>query len=153
MTAGGLRRLAAVLLAALLCAVPAGAQAPPDGAAAPGTLRIAGRWTGARLRCQKDEGKLVRCGTPMPFTITFAEAGTGTTPDDSLPKSFTWRWLSANEIGVTPEGGGEEIKLFAVERDAEMLTFQAYIYLPTADPGATAEERYIHYIFDVSADE
>ena len=153
MTADGLRRLAVVLLAALLCAVPAGAQAPPDGAAAPGTLRIAGRWTGARLRCQKDEGKLVRCGTPMPFTITFAEAGTGTTPDDSLPKSFTWRWRAAKEIGVTAAGGGEEIKLFAVERDADMLTFQAYIFLPTSEPGATAEESYIHFVYDVSLEE
>ena len=54
---------------------------------------------------------------------------------------------------MTPEGGGEEIKLFAVERDAEMLTFQAYIYLPTSDASARSEERYVHYIFDVSLDE
>jgi hypothetical protein len=86
----------------------------------------------------------------MPFTIVFTAAGTGNTPDDSLPKSFTWRWLSANEIGVTAAGGGDEIKLFSVERDGEMLTFQAYIFLPTSDPNASTEERYIHYIYDVS---
>lgn len=153
MTAIARRFRAAILLgAALFCAAPAGAQAPPPGAA-PGTLRVAGSWTGARLRCQKDEGKIVRCGTPMPFTITFVEAGTGTTPDDSLPKAFSWRWLSANEIGVTPAGGGAEIKLFSVERDADMLTFQAYIFLPTSDPGVPAEERYVHYVYDVSLDE
>jgi hypothetical protein len=152
MTGIALRGLAALLVAALLPAAPAGAQAPNAGAA-PGTLQVAGSWTGARLRCQKDEGKLVRCGTPAPFTIVFAEGGTGATPDDSLPKSFTWRWLASNEIGVTASGGGEEIKLFSVERDGDMLTFQAYIFLPAADPGATAEERYIHYIYDVSLDE
>jgi hypothetical protein len=144
--------LAALLVAVMLHAAPAGAQAPSAGAA-PGTLQVAGSWTGAKLRCQKEEGKLLRCGTPMPCTITFAEGGTGATPDDSLPREFTWRWLAANEIGVTASGGGEEIKLFSVERDGDMLTFQAYIFLPTADPGATVEERYIHYIYDVSLDE
>ena len=145
MSAPALRMRAGALLGVLLAALT---LAPV--AAAQGTLPVTGSWSGARLRCQKDEGKLVRCGTPAPFTVVFTEGGTGTTPDDSLPKSFTWRWLSATEIGVTPEGGGEEIKLFAVERDAEMLTFQAYIYLPSADPAAKAEESYIHYIFDVS---
>lgn len=142
------RMRAGALLAALLAAL---AIAPA--AEAQGTLPVVGSWSGARLRCQKDEGKLVRCGTPAPFAVVFTDGGTGSTPDDSLPKSFTWRWLSATEIGVTPTGGGDEIKLFAVERDAEMLTFQAYVYLPSADPAAKAEERYIHYIFDVSPDE
>ena len=143
------RRLrAGALLGALLASLALAAAASTQG-----TLPVIGSWSGARLRCQKDEGKLLRCGTPAPFAIVFADNGTGTTPDDSLPKSFTWRWLTATEIGVTPAGGGDEVKLFAVERDAEMLTFQAYIYLPTAGPGATAEERYIHYIFDVSPDE
>lgn len=140
------RRLPAALCLALLLAALAGAPR----AAAQGTLPVVGSWSGARLRCQKDEGKILRCGTPAPFSVVFADGGTGTTTDDSLPASFAWRWLSATEIGVTPTGGGDEIKLFAVERDAEMLTFQAYIFLPTADPSATAEERYIHYIFDVS---
>lgn len=134
----------------LLLAVVLAALALPPDATAQGTLPIAGSWSGARLRCQKDEGKLVRCGTPAPFAVVFGEGGTGTTPDDSLPQSFTWRWLSATEIGVTPTGGGGEIKLFAVERDTEMLTFQAYVYPPTTEPSATAGEQYIHYIFDVS---
>ncbi|HEY5998171.1 MAG TPA: hypothetical protein VI078_02590, partial [bacterium] len=112
-----------------------------------------GSWSGARLRCQKDEGKLLRCGTPAPVTIVFDEAGTGTTPDDSLPHSFTWRWLSANEIAIVPAGGGDEIKLFSVERDSDALTFQAYIYLPTSGASAATEERYVHYIFDVTLDE
>ena len=142
-------RVRAVALLAVALAVLAVAP----GAPAQGTLPVAGSWSGARLRCQKDEGNLVRCGTPAPFTVVFTEGGTGSTPDDSLPKSFTWRWISADEIGVVPAGGGTEIKLFAVERDAEMLTFQAYIYLPSADPSATAGEHYIHYIFDVSLDE
>jgi hypothetical protein len=149
MTVAVFRALALVVSAALLCCAPAGAQGQPAGAA-PGALRINGSWTGARLRCQKDEGKLVRCGTPMPFTIAFTEAGTGHTPDDALPRSFTWRWLSATEVGVTPEGGGEEIKLFSVERDGDMLTFQAYVFLPTVDPNAPAESRYIHFVFDVN---
>lgn len=151
MTALVLRALALVAAAALLSAAPAAAQESTPGAS-PGALRVDGSWTGARLRCQKEEGKLLRCGTPMPFTIVFTEKGTGTTPDDSLPKSFTWRWLKANEIGVTPAAGGEEIKLFSVERDADMLTFQAYIFLPTSDPYAATEERYIHYVYDVSLD-
>ncbi|HWR97119.1 MAG TPA: hypothetical protein VN317_01730, partial [Candidatus Methanoperedens sp.] len=109
MSASSRRGLAACLAAALCCAAPAGAQDPPAGSA-PGTLQVAGSWTGARLRCQKDEGKLVRCGTPAPFTVTFTATGTGTTPDDSLPQAFTWRWLSADEIGVTPAAGGDEIK-------------------------------------------
>jgi hypothetical protein len=149
------RALPTALVVALfvVAGLAAGARAEgAGGSAPPGTLQITGSWTGAKLRCQKEEGKLLRCGTPMPCTITFAEGGTGATPDDSLPREFTWRWLAANEIGVTAAGGGEEIKLFSVERDGDMLTFQAYIFLPTADPGATAEERYIHYIYDVSLD-
>jgi len=46
-------------------------------AVAPG---IGGVWTGAKLRCQKEEGKLVRCGTPTPFEITFADDGTDPHP-------------------------------------------------------------------------
>jgi hypothetical protein len=133
-----------VALAALLgLARPAAAQ--PAGAPV-----IAGRWTGAKLRCQKEEGKLVRCGTPAPFEITFTAEGTGTTPDESLPKSFAWRWLGEKEIGLTPSGGGEELKLFGVEADEGTLTFQAYVFLPTSDPNVPAEARYIHYVFDVT---
>ena len=95
--------------------------------------RIGGHWTGAKLRCQKEVGKLVRCGTPAAFEITFADDGTGSTPDENLPQEFTWRWNAANEIGMKPKAGGEETKLFSVEhQDETILTFQAYIYLPTA---------------------
>ena len=96
----------------------------------------------------------MRCGTPAPYEITFADDGTGSTPDEELPKEFSWRWLAANEIGMRPKAGGEEIKLFSVEHEeATILTFQAYIYLPTADPNAPVEVRYIHYVFDVNLDE
>lgn len=116
-----------------------------------GTATVAGRWVGAKLRCQKEEGKLVRCGTPTSFTMALDPAGTGATSDDTLPKVFTWKWAGAGEIVVTPAGGGEEIKLFAVEQeDPDTLTFQAYVYLPTGDPNAPAESRYIHFVFDVS---
>ena len=93
----------------------------------------------------------MRCGTPAPFEITFADDGAGSTPDENLPKEFSWRWLAGNEIGLKPKAGGEEIKLFGVEHEEEtVLTFQAYVYLPTADPTAPAETRYIHYVFDVN---
>jgi hypothetical protein len=152
------RRIARrALLAALVIALPAfaglSAVARAEGAggtAPPGTVQITGRWNGAKLRCQKEEGKLLRCGTPAPFAIAFDGAGTGTTPDESLPRTFSWRWLSDREIGITPTGGGEETKLFAVERDGDMLTFQAYVFLPTVDPNAPVEARYIHFVFDVN---
>jgi hypothetical protein len=81
--------------------------------------------------------------------VTFDAAGTGTTTDASLPAEFSWRWTSPTEIALAPAAGGEEVKLFGIEHDAETLTFQAYVYLPTADPNAPAEARYIHYIYDV----
>ena len=84
MSASALRVRAGALLGVLLAAL-----ALPLLAAAQGTLPVTGSWSGARLRCQKDEGKLVRCGTPAPFAVVFTDAGTGSTPDDSLPKSFT----------------------------------------------------------------
>lgn len=146
------RTLAAALLAAAVLSAPARAEVPVA-AGTPGDAgaKIGGHWTGAKLRCQKEVGKLVRCGTPAPFEITFADAGTGTTPDENLPQEFTWRWIAAQELGMTPKAGGDEIKLFAVEHPEEdILTFQAYVYLPTADPNAPVEVRYIHYVFDVS---
>ncbi len=144
-------RLAAALVAVLACGGVGYGQTPT--AAAPAAYPpIAGRWVGAKLRCQKDEGKLVRCGTPTGFEIRFGESGTGSTPDTTLPQEFSWRWLGAGELGVTPAGAGagDELKLFAVERDEDALTFQAYVFLPTADPNAPAEARYIHYVFDVN---
>jgi hypothetical protein len=145
------RTFVAVALVAVGAGIfPAHAEGPagaPAGAA-PG---IGGTWTGAKLRCQKEEGKLVRCGTPTSFEITFADDGTGSTPDDSLPNEFSWHWNTPKEIGMTPKAGGEEIKLFGVEREDEnALTFQAYVFLPTADPNAPAEARYIHFVFDVN---
>jgi len=140
----------AVLLVAGSGVFPAYAEGPAGApaAVAPG---IGGVWTGAKLRCQKEEGKLVRCGTPTPFEITFADDGTGSTPDESLPNEFSWHWNAPTEIGMTPKAGGEEIKLFGVEREDEgTMTFQAYVYLPTADPNAPAEVRYIHFVFDVN---
>jgi len=116
-----------------------------------GNLLIAGHWTGAMLRCQKEEGKLVRCGTPASFEIWLNDGGTGKTADDALPREFSWRWTSPTEIAVTPAGGGDEVKLFAVEQEEpDMLTFQAYVFLPTGDPDAPAESRYIHFVFDVT---
>lgn len=148
------RVLAAALLAAAATSVPVRAEGPAPGAAAAAKIQVGGRWTGAKLRCQKEEGKLVRCGTPAAFEISFAEAGTGTTPDEVLPGDFSWRWLADQEIGITPRAGGEEIRLFGVEQEEpDILTFQAYVYLPTADPNAPAEARYIHYIFDVNRTE
>lgn len=150
---------AAGLLMVALAACPAGAEEPKAAAAeakAPAVqgAHIEGKWTGAKLRCQKEENKLVRCGTPTPFEITFVASGTGTTPDENLPAEFTWRWTSDKEIVMTPKAGGKEIKLFGVEHEDErILTFQAYIYLPAADPNAPVEVRYIHYIFDVNRSE
>jgi len=146
--------LAVVLVAALAGAVGARAAGTPAAATAVANKRIGGHWTGAKLRCQKEEGKLLRCGTPSSFEITFADDGTGSTPDENLPREFSWRWLTESEIGITPKAGGDEIKLFGVEREDEtILTFQAYVYLPTADPTAPAEVRYIHYVFDVNRDD
>lgn len=134
--------------------VPAGAEEPAAAAPAEPATWIKGHWTGAKLKCQKEENKLVRCGTPTSFEITFLENGTGTTPDENLPGEFTWRWTGAKEIAITPKGGGKEIKLFGVEHeDDRILTFQAYVYLPTVDPNAPVEVRYIHYIFDVNREE
>ena len=148
---------AAVLLAAIAVVVPARAEGPAvEAPAAPAAVnqRIGGHWTGAKLRCQKEVGKLVRCGTPAAFEITFSDDGTGSTPDENLPQEFTWRWLAQNEIAMKPKAGGEETKLFAVEHEEQtILTFQAYVYLPTADPSAPVEVRYIHYVFDVNLDE
>ena len=142
---------AAALLAAAAFSAPVRAEGPVAEKPVAVSTRIGGRWTGAKLRCQKEVGKLVRCGTPVSFEITFADDGTGSTPDENLPKDFSWRWLAANEIGMKPKGGGEETKLFSVEhQDEAILTFQAYIYLPTADPDAPVEVRYIHYVFDVN---
>ena len=146
--------LAAALLAVAGVVVPARAEGPAaEVPAAPAVVntRIGGHWTGAKLKCQKEVGKLVRCGTPAAFEITFADDGTGSTPDENLPKEFAWRWLAQNEIGMKPKAGGEETKLFAVEHEEQtILTFQAYVYLPTADPTAPVEARYIHYVFDVN---
>ena len=140
-----------VALIAAAAVVPARAEGPPAAAPAAVNAPIGGHWTGAKLRCQKEVGKLVRCGTPAAFEITFADDGTGSTHDENLPQEFSWRWNAANEIGLKPKAGGEEIKLFSVEHlDEAILTFQAYIYLPTADPTAPVEVRYIHYIFDVN---
>ena len=148
------RTFAAALLFAAATIVPARAEGPAAVApAAPvvANKRIGGHWTGAKLRCQKEDGKLVRCGTPASFEITFADDGTGSTQDENLPKEFAWRWLSENEIGMKPKAGGEEIKLFSVEREEEtILTFQAYVFLPTTDQADPAAMRYIHYIFDVN---
>jgi hypothetical protein len=142
---------AAALLAATVFVVSARAAGPAVDAPAAVNMRIGGHWTGAKLRCQKEVGKLVRCGTPAPFEITFADDGTGSTPDENLPQDFSWLWLATHEIGMKPKAGGEEFKLFAVEHEEEtILTFQAYIYLPTADPTAPVEVRYIHYVFDVN---
>jgi hypothetical protein len=143
-------------LAALLAALAiAGLQKIPVAGAAEGApaakLQIAGRWAGAKLRCQKEENKLVRCGTPTSFAITLEETGRGTTPDESLPREFSWRWIGATEVSIAPADGGEEIKLFGLEQeDPDSLTFQAYVYLPTSDPNAPAESRYIHFVFDVT---
>jgi hypothetical protein len=146
-----LHMIAAALLAAAAGVAPVRAEGPATAAV---DKRISGHWTGAKLRCQKEVGKLVRCGTPAAFEITFADDGTGSTPDENLPREFSWRWLAGNEIGMTPKAGGEEVKLFAVEHEEEtILTFQAYVYLPTADPTAPVEVRYIHYVFDVNLDE
>lgn len=146
--------LAALLLAAApgpWLAAPAAAADEPAVAAPAADPRIVGHWRGAKLRCQKEEGKLVRCGTPAAFEITFDAAGTGRTPDENLPKSFTWRSVPPAEIFIAPAGGGEEIKFFGLEQeDADALTFQAYMYLPTNDPNAPAEARYIHTVFDVT---
>lgn len=145
-----LHMFAAALLAAVVV-VPARAEGPAVTVPAAGNPRIGGHWTGAKLRCQKEVGKLVRCGTPAPFEITFVDDGTGSTSDENLPQNFSWRWQAANEIVMKPEAGGEEFKLFSVEHpDDTILTFQAYIYLPTADPTAPVEVRYIHYVFDVN---
>jgi len=142
---------AAALLAASAVVSPVRAEGPPVAAPAAVNTPIGGHWTGAKLRCQKEVGKLVRCGTPAAFEITFADDGTGSTPDENLPQDFSWRWNAANEIGLKPKAGGEETKLFSVEhQDEAILTFQAYIYLPTADPAAPIEVRYIHYVFDVN---
>lgn len=146
-----LHAFTAVLLAAAAGVVSARAEGPAVAAPVAVNPRIGGHWTGAKLRCQKEVGKLVRCGTPSPFEITFADDGTGSTPDENLPRVFSWRWMSPNEIGMKPKAGGEEFKLFSVEhQDEAILTFQAYIYLPTADPTAPVEVRYIHYVFDVN---
>ena len=143
--------LVAALVAGVAVVVPARAAEPTVDAPVAVNTRIGGHWTGAKLRCQKEVGKLVRCGTPVAFEITFADDGTGSTPDENLPQDFDWRWLAANEIGMKPKAGGEETKLFSVEhQDEAILTFQAYIYLPTADPTAPVEVRYIHYVFDVN---
>lgn len=145
-----LQLIAAALLAAAVV-VPARAEGPAVAVPAVVNPRIGGHWTGAKLRCQKEVGKLVRCGTPAPFEITFVDDGTGSTPDENLPQNFSWRWQAANEIIMKPLAGGEEFKLFSVEhQDDAILTFQAYIYLPTADPTAPVEVRYIHYVFDVN---
>ena len=145
---------AAALLAAAAFVNPVRAAEPAIDAPVAVHTRIGGHWTGAKLRCQKEVGKLVRCGTPAAFEISFSDDGTGSTPDANLPQEFTWRWLATNEIRLKPKAGGEEFKLFAVEQEEEaILTFQAYIYLPTADPDAPIEVRYIHYIFDVNRDE
>lgn len=155
-----LSTVAAIFLAATVFVVPVCADEQAPGApAAPGapvaaSARIGGHWTGAKLRCQKEVGKLVRCGTPAAFEITFFDDGTGSTPDDNLPGEFVWRWSAQNEIIMKPKAAGEETKLFGVEHDEEtILTFQAYIYLPTADPTAPVEVRYIHYVFDVNRTE
>ena len=149
-----MQMFAAALLAAAVFVVPARAEGPAVDASVAVKTRISGHWTGAKLRCQKEVGKLVRCGTPAAFEITFADDGTGSTPDENLPQEFSWRWNAANEIGMRPKAGGEETKLFSVEhQDETILTFQAYIYLPTADPTAPVEVRYIHYVFDVNRDE
>ena len=142
---------AAALLAATAVVLPVHAAGPAVDAPAAANKRIGGHWIGAKLRCQKEVGKLVRCGTPTAFEITFADDGTGSTPDENLPQDFSWRWLAANEIGMKPKASGEETKLFAVEHEEEtILTFQAYVYLPTADPNAPVEARYIHLVFDVN---
>ena len=151
MSLNGRSIAAAALLVTLAIA---GVRSAPAGAAdaAPAARpQIAGRWGGAKLLCQKDEGKLVRCGTPTSFQITFDDAGLGSTPDENLPREFTWRWAGTAEIVIAPVGGGGEIKIFGLEQeDPDSLTFQAYVYLPTADPNAPAESRYIHYVFDVT---
>lgn len=141
----------ATVLAALLGAGPRSQPAPAADPEPAAGAQIVGSWAGAKLRCQKEENKLVRCGTPTSFQITFDEGGHGGTPDESLPREFTWRWAGNAEIVITPVGGGDEVKIFGLEQeDADALTFQAYVYLPTADPNAPAEARYIHYVFDVT---
>lgn len=123
---------------------------PVAGEASAANPDIIGHWTGAKLRCQKEEAKLVRCGTPTPFEITFTADGHGSTPEETFPQEFTWRWISPKEIVITAAGGKDEFRLFSVEREDPSLTFQAYIYPLETDPNQAGESRYIHYIFDVN---
>jgi hypothetical protein len=142
-------------VAVLLVALSIGAQQITPAGAADGApaaqLQIAGQWAGAKLRCQKEENKLVRCGTPTSFAITLEATGRGTTPDESLPREFTWKWIGATEVAITAADGSGEIKLFGLEQeDPDSLTFQAYVYIPTSDPNAPAGSSYIHFVFDVT---
>ena len=111
---------------------------------------ISGSWAGAKLRCRKEEGKAVRCGKPEAFNVVFHPDGTGESADEKFPRAFSYRWASPTEIVVTPDDGGDDLKLFQLTMDEGFLTFQAYIYLPTENPDLPAEVNYIHYIFDVS---
>jgi hypothetical protein len=140
-------RFGAALALALLLGAAAPGRADDAPAAHPD---IAGRWTGSKLRCQKEEGKLVRCGTPSPFAVTFAADGKGTCPDELFPREFTWSWVSPTEIAVSAPGLKEPFKLFGFEREDTMMTFQAYVFLPTSDPNLPAEARYLHYVFDLN---
>lgn len=149
-------RVAAAVLAAALLGPQTGARCEPGPAAAadagetPGAEpRIEGRWTGSKLRCQKEEDRLVRCGTPSPFLITFQADGRGATEGGSLPQSFLWRRADGGRVLLEPAAGGQALELFGFESDGEMLTFQAYVFLPASDAELPPEARYIHYIFDV----
>jgi len=120
---------------------------PVEGAS--GEIAVSGSWRGAKLKCRKEEGKAVRCGKPEPFEVTFNEDGTGVSADNRFPASFTYAWTSPTEIVISPQSGGEELKLFQFELEEGFLTFQAYIYLPREDTSLPAAVNYIHYIFDV----
>ena len=151
------RLVLAAALAAFLATPPdpcgAAEVAPAVETAEVDSSFLLGNWRGAKLRCRKEEGKAVRCGKPEPFVVVFSDDGSGSSEDENFPSAFTYRWKSATEITVTPDDGGEELKLFQVEHEEGFLTFQAYIYLPVDNPDLPAEVNYIHYIFDVSLEE
>jgi hypothetical protein len=141
--------LPAVTVPLPLFAEEGAAEGTPSLGSAPAEIAVTGSWRGAKLKCRKEEGRAVRCGKPEPFEVTFNDDGTGVSADNRFPAAFTYDWTSPTEIVITPESGGEELKLFQFELEEGFLTFQAYIYLPLEDTSLPAEVSYIHYIFDV----
>lgn len=109
-----------------------------------------GSWTGARLRCRRDESGPVRCGTPSAFKMSLRPDGTGTCMGEDFPPEFLHGFSDDGKLIIASTDKSRQWKFFDLKLAEGFLTFHLYIY-----PGGVESEEaeYIHYVFDLARDQ